>query len=131
MISTEEEKVMVTECINSSLNCFFVAYELLLELGYTKEELAKVKTTAAWDLMRTSMVARTTYNLTYISIQKMWSYMDIAEQHTTKLYSSWRECVATFIFGRALGYHADSIAHKDTLNFLLKDEKSPYNTIKF
>jgi hypothetical protein len=131
--STEEEQDIVTKDVNYSLSCFWAAYENLIKLGYTKEELAKIKTTSAWDLIRTPMVARmvATHNLGYISMGQAWAYMYKSEEHARNLYSSWRECLAAFVFGRALGFHDDSESFKDTLDFLLNDKDSPYKSISF
>ena len=112
-------------------NTYLSAKKHLLQLGYSEDELATITNFAAWDYGRTGYIARYVVQLGYLTEAEAWPYVEHAATQARLDYGSWREFVAAYILGRALGY-GDSSGHIfKVLEFLLEDEASPFNRLKF
>jgi len=116
---------------NEGLKAYAVAKDILLDLGCTEAELEAVNSTAAWDLGRAGSIARFCVKLGYIAEDEAWKVMQIAADNATSIYKNWREWLAGYVIGRALGYGNDSKGEYGTFYFFLKQELSPYQEIPF
>ena len=117
--------------INTGIECYKAAWEMLIDLGYTENELSQVRTTAAWDLGRTGFIARYCVKTGYMEEDEAWELMRDAADSASKVYSGWREYLAGYIFGRALGYCSDSKEIYAVLRYLLNHDNSPFEEASF
>ncbi|MDR0287384.1 MAG: DUF1266 domain-containing protein [Clostridiales bacterium] len=118
--------------VNNSLERYDeIAKELIDKLGYSKHEISKIKTLSAWDFGRTGFIVRFSWFLGLIDERTAWSYLKIAAENASHYYSSWREYLAAYTLGRAVGYGGDFQFIFDCLNFLINDPKSPLKEIDF
>ena len=105
---------------------YIKALEQLFSLGYTKEELDKIETLAAWDYGRCGFIARNSVKMGYLTEEDVWVYIQLAAYNATQRYESWREYLAAYVLGRALGYGRDSADMYSVLEYLLNHEDSPF-----
>ena len=100
---------------------------LINKLGYTEEELSGIKTLAAWDYGRVGFVARESVFVGHLEESDVWEYIQSAAIRASATYRSWREYVAAYVLGRAVGFGRDST--KDllfVLDYLLHHPNSPF-----
>jgi len=107
------------------------ARKLLIELGYTEKELVGVRTTSAWDYGRTAVIARRSVHLGYIKEHEAWEFMKAAAENAEQVYSGWRDYLAGYVLGRAIGYGNDSRDMVVELKYLLNSRYSPLREIVF
>jgi len=112
-------------------NTYLTAKKHLIQLGYVEDELAAITNFAAWDYGRTGYIARYVVQLGYLIEEEAWPYVKDAATRARLDYSSWREFIAAYILGRALGYGDASGNIFKVLEFLLEDEQSPFNRLEF
>ena len=110
---------------------YFMCRRFLKKLGYKESELSAVKTTAAWDYGRTGHIVRYSVTLGYLKEDEAWGFMRTAAENASKAYENWREYLAGYIFGRALGFGSDSADMRVVLNYLLHNPKSPIMDVPF
>ena len=110
---------------------YFRCRRFLLKLGYKESELSAVKTTAAWDYGRTCHIARHSAVAGYLEEDEAWEFMRTAAENASKAYENWREYLAGYIFGRALGYGSDSADMRVVLKYILHNPKSPIKDVPF
>ncbi|MCL2353350.1 MAG: DUF1266 domain-containing protein [Defluviitaleaceae bacterium] len=110
---------------------YIKALEQLFSLGYTKEELDKIETLAAWDYGRSGFIARNSVKMGYLTEEDVWVYMQLAAYNATQRYESWREYLAAYVLGRALGYGRDCADMYSVLEYLLNHEDSPFFSSSF
>ena len=103
----------------------------LIQLGYNEEEVSEIDNFAAWDYGRTGYIARYSVQFGLISEEEVWPYVELAARNARKSYRSWREYLAAYVLGRALGYGDASGGIYKALEFLLEDEDSPYVRLDF
>jgi len=104
---------------------------LTAELGYDSDGLRQIPTLAAWDYGRVAYIVRTSVKAGYMSEESAWTFLQKAAEAAAATYSSWREYLAAYILGRALGYKnnsADWFQH--TFRYLLEDSQSPFNMVE-
>ena len=84
----------VIEALHGRMSQGLAAYrdtsKMLTRLGYTSEELANIRTTAAWDYGRACNVARWCYTAKYLKWDEVWLIMKRAGTGASKQYASWR-----------------------------------------
>ena len=120
----------LAERINEALSCYKIAKDMLISLGYTETELSKIKSTAAWDFGRTAIVARYCAVVEYINEEEAWTFMEDALKLAQNIYSDWKQYLAGYIFGRALGYNSDSIDSYPAVRYLLSHKNSPFKDVE-
>ena len=113
------------------LNKYLGAKSNLIQLGYSEAELLAITDFSAWDYGRTGYIARYVVQLGYLSKEEAWPYVEDAANHARSVYSSWREYLAAYVLGRALGYGDSSGGIYKVLAFLLEDEESPFVRLEF
>lgn len=119
------------ERLTTGMECFKIASDILIRLGYKEQELKQINTLAAWDYGRAVFVARDCYHVGYLSEEEAWQYITLAVLNATNTYSNWREYIAAYILGRAIGFGSDCTDHYKTLDYLLNNNESPLNTNSF
>jgi len=124
-------RTKLAERINEVLGCYRTAKDILLSLGYTEAELSKVKSTIAWDSGRAVSVARYCAHAGYIDESEAWEFMRNASNLVIKLYSGWREYLAGYVFGRALGFNSDSTEIYSAIRYVLTHKNSPFNEVSY
>ncbi|MCL2855218.1 MAG: DUF1266 domain-containing protein [Defluviitaleaceae bacterium] len=97
---------------------------------YASEELLAVENFAAWDLGRVVYIARNSVALGYLEEERVWQYIEKAADMASGIYSGWREYLAAYCLGRALGYGSYKNIDLE-VKYLLKDDNSPYKDSKF
>jgi len=118
--------------INESIKAYLTACVILKDLGYTDEELASVPSTAAWDYGRVAFIVRYSVKAGYMEEDLAWRFLQTTAKNASQVYSSWRQYMAGYVMGRALGYKNDSKDfHNSRLPYLLNDPHSPFNEIAF
>ena len=117
--------------INAGIECYRTARDMLIYLGYSERELARIKSTAAWDFGRASVIARDSVKTRYMEENEAWEFMRTAADNAARLYSDWREYLAGYVFGRALGYGSNSKDIYAVLRFLLNNKNSPFREVSF
>ncbi|MCL2377292.1 MAG: DUF1266 domain-containing protein [Defluviitaleaceae bacterium] len=114
---------------------FAETFELLQGLpsgySYSKQELSDINRFEAWDLGRAVSIAKMCVNSGYLAEEEVWPYIEKAASSTAQIYSNWKEFLAAYAFGRALGYggHPDDL--RRTIHYLLRDVNSPYKDTEF
>jgi len=121
----------IAESINKTLDIYREAYAFLLEQGYTAEELAGIKTIAAWDYGRTGIIARYSVKMGFMEEAQAWQILQTAADNAQKCYGNWREYLAAYILGRAIAFKQSSTDYADVAGYLLNDESSPYKECAF
>lgn len=119
------------ERIDAGIESYKIATDLLIDLGYTERELSGIKSTAAWDLGRTGIVARWSVKTGYIEEYEALSFFKTAADNAVEIYNNWREYLAGYVLGRALGYCSDSTDIYVVLRYLLNYENSPFREVLF
>ena len=115
----------------AGLEAFNTAEEILVELGNTKAALAQIGTVAAWDYGRTGLIARHSVKAGYLDESEAWGFMRAAADNASRMYRSWREYLAAYAMGRAVGYCNGSADMYPVFRYLLYDENSPYRSVSF
>ena len=121
----------IAKRIDVALETYLQAFNLLVQLGYTREELNKVSSTAAWDFGRVGFIVRYGAKSGYIEEDEAWTYLQTAAYNASKKYSNWREYIAGYVFGLALGARINSSDLSKTLRYLLDNPRSPFNEVGF
>ena len=119
------------ERLTRGLECYKGAKAVLINAGYTEQELMEINTLAAWDYGRTGFVARSSAHVGFLTEDEAWQFMKTAAENATERYESWREYVAAYIFGRAIGFGNDSSELYTTIYYLLSDNESPMRLLSF
>ena len=117
--------------INTGIECYKTSREMLIDLGYVGSELNVVDTTAAWDLGRVSLVARYGAKAGYLEEADAWRFMQLAADHAAARYTSWKEYLAGYVFGRALAYGNNSLDNYAVMRYLLNGKTSLYGDVSF
>ena len=117
--------------IIAGLAAYKTAQKVLRDLGYKERELASITTTAAWDYGRTGVIARDSAKAGYLDEDEAWEFMKVAAGNAATVYSDWREYVAGYVCGRALGYGSGSTDIYAVLQYLLESKNSPFNEVSF
>jgi len=113
--------------INKCIRGYELAVRSLTVFGYRFEELAEIENIAAWDLARCGHVARIAANAGAISTDDAWRHMEAAGKAAYMQYNSWRQFLAAYFLGRGMSLCTDDLGDfGDTVRYLLKDKKSPY-----
>jgi len=115
--------------IIAGLNSYQVAREVLLDLGYTETELSRLNSTAAWDYGRTGPIVRYGIKAGYLEEGEAWDLMRTAADNATRTYRSWREYLAGYVIGRAVGGGDNSTDIYAALRYLLHSESSPFTQV--
>jgi len=116
---------------DSSYSAYLRCKSLLRSLGYSEMELLNIRTTASWDYGRTGFVARYSVKAGYLDESEGWEFMRKAADNATKAYHNWREYIAGYILGRALGYGNDSADFRVVYKYLLNNPDSPLRNAAF
>ena len=117
--------------VASRLDCYEVASSFLGKLGYSEQELIGLSSLAAWDYGRTVYIARWSVAAGYLNEEEAWQYMRTAAENAAERYTDWREYIAAYVIGRAVGYGDNCMDIYPTLNYLLKNNESPLNKAQF
>ncbi|MCL2060860.1 MAG: DUF1266 domain-containing protein, partial [Oscillospiraceae bacterium] len=117
--------------INNGLYHFKTAKKVLQGLGYSANELEALDSTSAWDYGRCAFIARSCAYTRFLEEDEAWMYMKKAADNASCVYDSWRDFLAGYVAGRALGYGNDSTDIFAILRYLLQSAKSPYNEVPF
>jgi hypothetical protein len=115
--------------INDGIKSYQVARKMLIDLGYSENELLWVKSTAAWDYGRAGFIARYSAKTGFMKECDAWDLMRVAADNAVKVYHDWREYLAGYVFGRALAYCSDSTDIYPALRYLLNHNNSPFNEV--
>ncbi|MEV6864479.1 DUF1266 domain-containing protein [Streptosporangium subroseum] len=105
----------------------FKADELLPPDGY-------VRTVAAWDLGRATMVARWGRGARYATEQELHAAIERAGKGVQNAYGSWAEFSAGYVLGRCLHFDEETFGEwyttvLDTHRALMSDQESPWTAI--
>lgn len=117
--------------INMGMESYKVAREMLIYLGYSEHELSWIRTVSAWDFGRTGFIARYSVKMGYMGEDEAWGFMQVAADGAVNAYRNWREYLAGYVLGRALGYGDDSKGVCGILRYLLSGGDSPYKEASF
>ena len=113
--------------INKSIKGYEMAVRSLTVFGYRPEELAEIDNFIAWDLGRCGHVARLAVHVGLLSEDEAWRHMTAAGTTVYATYRSWRQFLGAYFLGRGIDAGADDLGNfGDTVKYLLKDKKSPY-----
>ncbi len=129
--SLKDENAHQVDRINAAIRAYIPAKKMLIKLGYTEAELSKIDSLAAWDYGRTAYIARYSANVGYMQEEEAWQYIQAAAENAAKVYSSWREYLAAYILGRAIGYGDNSTDLYWHLNGLLSKPQSSFQELSF
>jgi len=118
---------MLLSRINNSISGYEQAIRSLIVSGYTREELVAITNFSAWDLGRCGYLAKLAAIAGFIDDATSYQYMMAAGNGLTP-YSSWRQFLAAYFIGRSImdGNAKGIEAFGETITYLLKDKKSPY-----
>lgn len=123
---------VVSERVNAGLTAFERAITMLIEdFGFTEEELLGIKTLAAWDYGRVSIIARYGVAAGFLDEVIAWEHLQLAAKNAVESYSSWREYTAAHVLGRAIAFGNDSHDMKEVLEFLFNHDESPFERHEF
>jgi len=117
--------------IISGLDSYQIAGEVLTDLGYSETELSWVSSTAAWDYGRVGLIVRYGTKAGYLEEGETWEFMRSAADNAIRVYRNWREYLAGYVIGRAIGYGNNSTDIYATLRYLLHNENSPFRQALF
>ncbi len=106
----------------------------LIEEGFIqdKADLAKISI-LAWDMGRLVFVARCCQEVSFITENEAWDYINDAYGQCKEVYSSWEELGKGYIIGRCM-WSGESMSLGVLMGIckdLIKDAKSPWNLYKF
>jgi len=126
--------VTLCERINRGLNAYDQVWYDLQRIGkdhnFSSEELLSIGNFAAWDLGRVVYIARTSAALGYVEEEQTWPYIEKAADIAGEVYKDWRQYLAAYCLGRALGFGSYKNIDLE-VRYLLKDPNSPYNDSSF
>lgn len=93
-----------------------------------------VRTVAAWDLGRATMVARWGRGARYCTDLEMRTVIERAGKDTQRVYESWAEFSAGYVLGRCLHFDEEAFGEwytsvLDAHRALLTDPESPWNRV--
>jgi hypothetical protein len=83
----------------------------------------------AWDVARLVMVARNAFLSTYITEEEGWAYVREATKMAQANFSSWKDYANRYDRGRHRWSGGPEQAFDGAVDFLLKDEKSPWRKL--
>ena len=114
--------------INSSISGYEQAIRTLIVFGYSMEELSKIDNFRAWDLGRTGHLSKMAAAAGFIDDATSRQYMITAGKLAYRSYLDWRQFLAAYFIGHSIvAGSAKNVANfTDTINYLLKNKKSPY-----
>jgi len=118
---------MLLSRINNSISGYEQAIRSLIVSGYTREELASITNFSAWDLGRCGYLAKLSATAGFIDEATSYQYM-MATGNGLSPYTSWRKFMAAYFIGQSImdGNAKGIEAFGETITYLLKDKKSPY-----
>ena len=131
------------ENLNEQLRCilasdgidnpvFRKAYDCLLRLKYTPDEILSITTVAAWNHGRAGIIAKYAYQLGYLTESQVWEHLQAVANDSARTYTDFRSFLAAYILGCALGYPDDDLKWWHPIfKFLLQDKKSPWQEVSF
>ena len=102
--SLKLEHAQQPERINHGIATYKTAEAKLLKIGYTEEELANIRTLAAWDYGRTAFIARYSAHAGYITMDEAWTFIIAAAENAASTYDGWRQYLAAYVLGRCVAY---------------------------
>jgi hypothetical protein len=114
--------------INSSISGYEQAIRTLIVFGYSMEELSKIGNFSAWDLGRTGYLAKMAAAAGFINEATLRHHMLEAGKLAYVTYLDWRQFLAAYFIGYSISVgSAKGIGdYGDTIQYLLKNKKSPY-----
>jgi len=114
--------------INSGISGYEQAIRSLIVYGYSMDELSRIDNFCAWDLGRTGYLSKTAASAGFIDEATLRQYMVSAGKLAYASYTSWRQFLAAYFIGRSIvGGNAKDIGNfGDTITYLLRNKKSPY-----
>jgi len=114
--------------INSGITGYEQAIRTLIVYGYSMEELSKIDNFSAWDLGRTGHIAKMAALAGFIDEPTVHQYMLSAGKRVYKAYVDWRQFLAAYFIGHSIvgGNPKEIGSFGDTIQYLLKNKKSPY-----
>lgn len=114
--------------INGGISGYEQAVRTLIVFGYSMDELSKIDNFCAWDLGRAGYIAKMAAAAGYIDEATSRQYMLAAGKLAYTVYLDWQQFLAAYFIGRSImGGSAKDIGHfGDTISYLLKNKKSPY-----
>ncbi|MCL2375773.1 MAG: DUF1266 domain-containing protein [Defluviitaleaceae bacterium] len=119
---------MLLNRINSCISGYEQAMRSLTVSGYTREELTSISNFSAWDLGRCGYIAKLAATAGFIDNATAYQYMMTVGSSAYKTYRSWRQFLAAYFIGHSIidGNAKGIEAFGETISYLLKDKKSPY-----
>lgn len=79
-----------------------VSQSIAQALNLDVAQVKAVKSTYAWDVCRLVSLAKWCYQLDYITLDEMWSFMERGAQKASRLGVDWQEYTISFLLGRAM-----------------------------
>jgi hypothetical protein len=125
-------KIIFINRVNNTLTAYPKTVDFLKKHEFIADELNKISDLSAWDYGRCGMIARGSTHCGYVTENEGWKYMLAAGENAANKYENWREFFAAYFIGRAVAYGDDDLEYFDeAVEYLLKNEDSPYQKIKF
>ena len=114
--------------INAGISGYEQAIRTLIVFGYSMEELSKIDNFIAWDLGRTGYLSKMAAAAGFIDEATSRQYMITAGKLAYVSYLDWRQFLAAYFIGHSIvsGNAKDIGNYGDTIQYLLKNKKSPY-----
>ena len=113
--------------LNKAIKGYENTFRALIVFGYSQEELMVLSDFKAWDLGRCGYIGRIAANNNLIGTNEVWDYMLKAAVCAAKSYHGWRAFLAAYFLGCGIACPDIKIGDfRDGINFLLKNNKSPY-----
>ena len=101
--SLQDKHASQIDRIKQALVCYDKAKQGLIRTGYTEEELDQIPSLAAWDYGRTAFIARFGSNAGLMTQDEAWPYIKAAADNASPIYADWRQYLAAYILGQAVG----------------------------
>ena len=102
--SLKLEHAQQPERVKHGIATYRTAEAKLLKIGYTEEELASIRTLAAWDYGRTAYIARYSAHAGYITEDEAWAHIIAAAENAAGTYDGWKQYLAAYVLGRCVAY---------------------------
>jgi len=114
--------------INGGISGYEQAIRTLIVYGYSMDELSKIDNFSAWDLGRAGYIAKMANAAGFIDEATSRQYMLSAGKTVYKTYLDWRQFLAAYFIGHSVmqGSAKAIGGYSDTIQYLLRDKKSPY-----
>ena len=114
--------------INGGIAGYEQAIRTLILYGYSMEELSKIDNFCAWDIGRAGYLAKLAVAAGFIDEATSRQYMLAAGKLAYTTYLDWRQFLAAYFIGQGImgGKAKDIGDFGDTIQYLIKNKKSPY-----